>query len=54
MFALAVMFGLFVTGIDVKGAFLYTKLKRPVYISLPTRLTGPPTVYWKLNKTLYG
>lgn len=54
MFALAVIFGLIVTGIDVKGAFLYPELKRPVYISLPTRLTGLPTVYWKLDKTLYG
>lgn len=54
MFALAMIFGLTLTGIDVKGAFLYPELKRPVYISLPKRLTGLPHVYWKLHKTLYG
>ena len=32
MFALAVIFGLVVTEIDIKGAFLYPELKRPVYI----------------------
>jgi hypothetical protein len=54
MFALAIVFGLVVTGIDIKGAFLYPDLKRPVYIVLPKNLTGFPHVYWKLNKTLYG
>lgn len=57
MFALAIIFGLTVTGIDIKGAFLYPDLKKPVYISLPRNLTGGsgfPYVYWKLDKTLYG
>jgi hypothetical protein len=54
LFALAVLFGMIITGIDVKGAFLYPDQMRPVFISLPGRLTGGEPVYWKLNKTLYG
>lgn len=54
MFALAIIFGLVITGIDIKGAFLYPELKKPVYVCLPTQLTGLPHVYWKLHKTLYG
>jgi hypothetical protein len=54
LFAIAVIFGLMITGIDVKGAFLYPDQERPVYISLPARYTGGQPVYWKLKKTLYG
>jgi hypothetical protein len=54
LFAIAVIFGLFITGIDVKGAFLYPEQTRPVYISLPARWTDGTPTYWLLNKTLYG
>lgn len=32
LFAIAVIFGMVRTGIDVKGAFLYPDQERPVYI----------------------
>ena len=54
LFIIAILFGLLLTGLDVKGAFLYPELDDPVYISLPRSLTGNRTVYWRLNKTLYG
>lgn len=54
LFALASIFGLSITGIDIKGAFLYPVQQKPVFISLPSRLTHSQPVYWKLKKTLYG
>jgi hypothetical protein len=54
LFAIAVIFGLTITGVDVKGAFLYPDQESPVYITLPARYTDGEPVYWKLNKTLYG
>lgn len=54
MFALAVIFRLTITGIDIKGAFLYPEQQKPVYISLPSRLTEGQPCYWRLKKTLYG
>jgi hypothetical protein len=49
-----VIFGLTITGVDVKGAFLYPDQESPVYITLPARYTDGEPVYWKMNKTLYG
>jgi hypothetical protein len=54
IFILSIIFGLMVTGIDVKGAFLYPDQTHDVYISLPSRLTEGSPRYWKLKKTLYG
>jgi hypothetical protein len=54
LFAIAIIFGLCISGIDVKGAFLYPDLPKPVYVSIPPILTGGQPTYWKLNKTLYG
>jgi hypothetical protein len=54
LFAIAVIFGMTITGIDIKGAFLYPDLPKPVYVSIPALLTGGEQKYWKLKKTLYG
>ena len=54
IFFLSIIFGLMVTGVDVKGAFLYPEQKTDVYISLPSRMTEGSPRYWKLKKTLYG
>lgn len=56
LFALAIIFSLTITGVDIKGAFLYPELPPDVtyYMELPRGLTGGTRVIWKLNKTLYG
>jgi hypothetical protein len=54
LFAVCVFYGMKMTGVDVKGAFLYPDQVKPVYVALPKHLCGPDLVFWKLNKTLYG
>ena len=39
---------------DVKGAFLYGRLERNVFIKLPREMTGGRPLLGKLNKSLYG
>ena len=54
LFLLSIIFGLFVTGVDVKGAFLYPNQTSDVFICLPPALNNGDPKYWKLKKTLYG
>jgi hypothetical protein len=51
LFALAIIFSLTITGVDIKGAFLYPELPPGVtyYMELPRPLTGGSRVIWKLN-----
>lgn len=57
LLALAMILGLFLSSVDIRGAFLYASLPQdePVYVRLPKQVCpdGHP-IYWKLNKTLYG
>lgn len=56
IFLLAVIMGMFIAGVDVASAFLYSEIRadKPTFISLPPKLTSGKKIYWKLKKTLYG
>ena len=54
VFILSIILGLFITGVDIKCAFLHPEMATPVYVSLPSKLTQGSPRYWKLKKTLYG
>jgi hypothetical protein len=54
MFALAVAMNMVIQTVDIRGAFLYAKQLRDVYITLPTKLTNNIKTFKKLKKTLYG
>jgi hypothetical protein len=54
LLSLATSLGLIVISTDVFGAFLYPTQEEPIYIVLPSKITGDELVYWKLNKTMYG
>jgi len=52
---LGAKFGMHKAGCDIKGAFLYADLDKPIYMYLPKELwqEGVPVV-WKLKKSIYG
>ncbi len=54
LFAIAVALNMDINTVDIKGAILYAKQKREVYILLPTKLTKGQKKYMILFKTLYG
>jgi hypothetical protein len=57
LFTLAMILGLGLSAVDIKGAFLYAEMPadQPTYIRLPKHVCdGHLPKYWKLNKTLYG
>ena len=57
LLVLSLIFSLIVSGIDIRGAFLYPEINRPVYISLPPALAegqGGPLRCWRFKRTLYG
>jgi hypothetical protein len=54
MFVLDIAINMVVQTVDIRGALLYAKQKRDVYITLPIKLTNNIKRYKKLKKTLYG
>ena len=56
IFLLAVILGMFIAGLDVQSAFLYSRVPddSPTFMSLPLKIMNGKKVYWKLKKALYG
>ena len=55
-FGLAALEGMYLTGFDVKAAFLYGKLDKEIYMKQPEGFTlkGQEHLVLKLKKSLYG
>jgi hypothetical protein len=54
LFAIAAILELEISGVDIKGAFLYPDQQKEVFIELPRALCKEKPIFWKLKKTLYG
>ena len=54
LFQLAVTLGLIIFSIDIKQAFVNSKLAKPVYVRLPLAITGGIEVIWRMYNALYG
>jgi hypothetical protein len=53
-FQLAVSLQLDMFSIDIKQAFVNSKLPKPVYVRIPKGLAGDEEVIWKMENALYG
>ena len=54
LLALATALGLWMSSIDVYGAFLYPDMTEEVFVRIPESITGGQEILWRLNKTMYG
>ena len=54
LFQLAVTLQLIIFSIDIKQAFVNSKLEKPVYVRLPLAITGGVEVLWRMYNALYG
>ena len=54
LLALTARLDLEVHQMDIKSAFLNGELEEEIYMRVPPGHNSPPSIVWKLNKTLYG
>ena len=54
MYVLVLLAGWTDRHLDVKSAYLYGNLDKPIYMEPPKGYTSRPEYVWKVNKSLYG